>query len=226
MLRYRTPDSELRVKMWLFPVLSIITAVAIVAILVQMGLQSDARSQLVLSLLSWAVVIVVYFANKWFINRRPELEGAPTTDASSPRAGTRKPDSQFPGAARRVATHRRGPRCHLFRGRPSQPDRGLERPPGTVPSTSWKRRARWRSSGLTARWPHFIRRTWMRTERSATIDHCVPSSAVDSFHPDQIVIATLPPEDSVWHRFDVVDRARAEHGVPVTHVVAAAPVAV
>ena len=25
-LRYRTPDSELRVKMWLFPVLSIITA--------------------------------------------------------------------------------------------------------------------------------------------------------------------------------------------------------
>jgi hypothetical protein len=24
----------------------------------------------------------------------------------------------------------------------------------------------------------------------------------------------------VWHRFDVVDRARAEFGVPVTHVVA------
>ena len=46
------------------------------------------------------------------------------------------------------------------------------------------------------------------------------AEAVDSFHPDQIVIATLPPEDSVWHRFDVVDRARAEHGVPVTHVVA------
>ena len=46
------------------------------------------------------------------------------------------------------------------------------------------------------------------------------ADAVDSFHPDQIVIATLPPESSVWHRFDVVDRARAEHGVPVTHVVA------
>ena len=29
-----------------------------------------------LSLLSWAVVIVLYFANRWFINRRPELEGA------------------------------------------------------------------------------------------------------------------------------------------------------
>ena len=46
------------------------------------------------------------------------------------------------------------------------------------------------------------------------------ADAVDSFHPDQIVIATLPPEISVWHRFDVVDRARAAHGVPVTHVVA------
>ena len=61
--------------MWLFPVLSILTAVAIVAILVQMGLQADVRSQLVLSLLSWAVVIVVYFANRWFINRRPERRG-------------------------------------------------------------------------------------------------------------------------------------------------------
>ena len=46
------------------------------------------------------------------------------------------------------------------------------------------------------------------------------ANAVDSFNPDQIVVATLPPEYSVWHRFDIVDRARAEHGVPVTHVVA------
>ena len=75
MLRYRTPDSELRVKMWLFPVLSILTAMAIVAILVQMGLQADIRSQLILSLLSWAVVLVLYFANKWFMNRRPEAAG-------------------------------------------------------------------------------------------------------------------------------------------------------
>jgi GABA permease len=35
------------------------------------------------------------------------------------------------------------------------------------------------------------------------------------------VIATLPLEDSVWHRFEVVDRARAEYpNLPVTHVVA------
>ena len=44
--------------------------------------------------------------------------------------------------------------------------------------------------------------------------------AAAEFGPDQIVIATLPPEFSVWHRFDVVDRARAHFTVPVTHVVA------
>ena len=58
--------------MWLFPVLSILTAVAILAILVQMGIQEDVRSQLVLSLLSWAVVLVLYFANKWFLQPAPE----------------------------------------------------------------------------------------------------------------------------------------------------------
>ena len=55
-LRYRADDSELRVKMWLFPVLSLLTAGAIVAILVQMFLDDKLQSQLLLSLLSWAVV--------------------------------------------------------------------------------------------------------------------------------------------------------------------------
>ena len=75
-LRYRADDSKLRVKMWLFPVLSILTALAILAILVQMGIQADVRSQLVLSVLSWAVVLVFYFANKQFISRRPAPAGA------------------------------------------------------------------------------------------------------------------------------------------------------
>jgi GABA permease len=45
-------------------VLSILTAVGILAILVQMYLQKDLRSQLVLSLLSWAVVLALYVANR------------------------------------------------------------------------------------------------------------------------------------------------------------------
>ena len=40
------------------------------------------------------------------------------------------------------------------------------------------------------------------------------------FHPDQIVIATLPPEYSVWHRASTSRTGRAAHGLPMTHVVA------
>ena len=45
-------------------------------------------------------------------------------------------------------------------------------------------------------------------------------SAVQQFDPDQIVVVTLPAAESIWQRFEVVDRA-AELGLPVTHVEAA-----
>nr|WP_059022059.1 amino acid permease [Mycobacterium sp. M26] len=70
-LRYRHGHAELRLKMWLFPVLSILTIVAMLAILVQMYLDDKLRSQLLLSLLSWAVVVVLYFVARRF-TREPE----------------------------------------------------------------------------------------------------------------------------------------------------------
>jgi len=60
-LRRRTPPEKLRVKMWFFPVLSILTLAGITAVLVQMAFDHTARSQLWLSLLSWAVVVGLYF---------------------------------------------------------------------------------------------------------------------------------------------------------------------
>jgi GABA permease len=59
-LRRRTPPDRLRIKMWFFPVLSILTLGGITAVLVQMAFDRSARSQLWLSLLSWAVVIGLY----------------------------------------------------------------------------------------------------------------------------------------------------------------------
>ncbi len=84
--------------MWLFPVLSILTALGILAILVQMGIQADVRSQLVLSLLSWAAVLVLYFANKWFmvVARRG---GGRSDGQAAPRAGDGQRDGQFTGTA-------------------------------------------------------------------------------------------------------------------------------
>jgi GABA permease len=59
-LRRRTPAEKLRVKMWFFPVLSMLTLAGITAVLVQMAFDPSARSQLWLSLLSWAVVLAIY----------------------------------------------------------------------------------------------------------------------------------------------------------------------
>ena len=172
-LRRRTPDSELRVKMWLFPVLSILTAVAILAILVQMGLQADVRSQLVLSLLSWAVVIVLFLANKWFINRRPAVRRGRADHTTSPRARAGQPDGRVArncstsfAASTPIGMPPTSWSCPPARSRP-------EPPPPTVLSTSKKRPGRSPSGGWTTRWPRFARRTsrptasWVTTVRCA-----------------------------------------------------------
>ena len=64
-LRRRTPSQELAVPMWLFPWLTIAAIVGILAVLVQMGLTSDTRPQLLLSLLSWALVLGLYAVTRW-----------------------------------------------------------------------------------------------------------------------------------------------------------------
>jgi gamma-aminobutyrate permease len=71
-LRRRTPPEKLLVKMWFFPVLSIFTLVAITAVLVQMAFDHTARTQLWLSLMSWAVAVGLYFVAKLARRRKPE----------------------------------------------------------------------------------------------------------------------------------------------------------
>jgi GABA permease len=63
-LRRKTPPEKLRVKMWFFPTLSILTVAGIVAVLAQMAFDSSAHVQFWLSLLSWAVVVAAYFVTK------------------------------------------------------------------------------------------------------------------------------------------------------------------
>jgi GABA permease len=59
-MRPTIPPERLKVKMWLYPVLTLATAAAIVAVLVSMYFREGTRSQLLLSLLAWAVVLVAY----------------------------------------------------------------------------------------------------------------------------------------------------------------------
>jgi GABA permease len=224
-LRYRTDESKLKVKMWLFPVLSILTAVAILAILVQMGLDNATRSQLGLSLLSWAVVLVFYFANKWFIARRPHVEGAAPT-AKPHRvlvlANETANSGELLDELRRIGADTA---AKYFVVVPASPiETGVAATHGPLDLAEATQQAAQQRLDYTLTTLHSD-----NLDADGALGDYRPlralANAVDSFHPDQIVIATLPPEYSVWHRFDVVDRARAEFGVPVTHVVAT-PVAV
>ena len=219
-LRYRTDESKLKVKMWLFPVLSILTAAAILAILVQMGIQKDVRSQLVLSLLSWAVVLVLYFANKWFIGRRRHVEGvAPTTKAHKVLvlANETANSRELLDELRRIGADTA---AKYFVVVPASPiETGVAATHGPLDLAEATQQAAEQRLDYTLTTLHSD-----NLDADGTLGDYRPlralADAVQTFHPDQIVIATLPPEYSVWQRFDVVDRARAAYDVPVTHVVA------
>ncbi|BBX35827.1 gamma-aminobutyrate permease [Mycolicibacterium mageritense DSM 44476 = CIP 104973] len=220
-LRYRNGSAQLRVKMWMFPVLSVFTVLAIMAILAQMGIRADSRSQLVLSLLSWVVVIALYLVNRWVINRRPHVESAVP---QAPATRVLVLANETPASDELVAELHDINTARTAKYLVVVPDSPIE-------------------TGAAA--THGPLDVWEATQQAAQdrLDHTLGvlraegldadgvrgdfrplralSDAVDSFHPDQIVIATLPDELSVWHRFDVVDRARTDHPtIPVTHVVA------
>ena len=71
-LRRRTPDEALKVRMWGFPVLTLLTIAGILAILVQMGVKSETRSQLLLSLLAWGIILGAFLLN--WLGRRDEAD--------------------------------------------------------------------------------------------------------------------------------------------------------
>lgn len=81
-LRYRSGSKDLFVKMWLFPVLSILIAVGIIAILVQMGVDSKSRPQLIESLAAWVAVVAIFFITKRF--RDSDISTADIAEPTSP----------------------------------------------------------------------------------------------------------------------------------------------
>ena len=87
-LRRRTPDEDLVVRMWLFPGLTIVAILGIVAVLVQMFFTDDTRSQLLLSLLSWAVVVGLYA-----VTRARGGSVAPDSSRSQDTAADTRPSS-------------------------------------------------------------------------------------------------------------------------------------
>src|SRR5919202_1092499 len=207
-LRFRNGSAALRVKMWLFPVLSIITVGGIVAILTQMGIHKDSRSQLVLSLLSWVVVIAFYFANTWFLSRRPVVEGAIPT-AKPHRvlvlANETADSVELLDELRRLGADSATSYYVVVPASPVETGAAATHGPLDVAEATQQAaeaRLQYTLSALRSE----------NLEADGALGDYRPlralANGVETFHPDQIVIATLPPEYSVWHRFEVVDRAR------------------
>jgi GABA permease len=63
-MRPTIPPERLKVKMWFYPVLTLLTALAIVGVLVQMFIREGTRSSILLSLLAWALVLVAYLVRR------------------------------------------------------------------------------------------------------------------------------------------------------------------
>jgi GABA permease len=165
------------------------------------------------------VVIVVYFLNKWFINRKPEVDGVRATDAPHRvlvLANQTVQSDELLDELRRIDADKSATYYVVVPASPIEAGTAAKGPLDLLEATRKVAQQRLDSTLNTLRSEDL--------EADGEIGDTRPlralATAVTSFHPDQIVIATLPPEDSVWQRFDVVDRARAEYDVPVTHVVA------
>ncbi len=219
-LRRRTSTEKLKVKMWLFPVLSLITIAGILAVLVQMAMTSGVREQLVLSLVAWAVVVIAYFVTKW-------RGGSVTAEEVAANMINNQANRVLVLANETVTADELIAELHKIDDDgnaeyyvcvPANPvDTGQAELKGAV--------FLWEATVEAAqRRLDYTLETLQAQGLKATgaLGDYRPlralAEAVDTFSPDQLVISTLPTVHSAWQRHDVVDRARETYPIPVTHV--------
>jgi GABA permease len=215
-LRRRTDPQKLIVRMWFFPFLSIATIVAIVGVLVQMYLNAEVRPQLLLSLLAWALVLVLYVVTRWRGGSvEPVAAGAQEAERVLVLANETVAADELLDELRRID---RSGHAVYHVCVPAEPaDTGRRgRPSGGAGDA--------RVDAAQARLDHALR---ILQGEGLQVDgelgdarpmHAL-QAAVTAFRPDQLVISTHPEEHSTWLRHGVVHQARHVHSLPVTHVV-------
>ncbi|MEO7351932.1 MAG: amino acid permease [Marmoricola sp.] len=226
-LRRQTPDEDLKVKMWFFPVLTIVAAVGIVAILTQMGFKSETRSQLLLSLLSWGIVLVLYAVTRWQGGSvsPEELESEPEGGESAQRivvlANQTMAQNELHDALERIEG---SDQAAYFVVVPANPvDTGQADREGAAFVWQATTEAAQERLDQTLEELH-SRGLSVEGELGdyrplVALDH-----AVREFDPDHVVITTQPEERSTWLRHGVVADARERYDVPIQHVVVHASV--
>jgi GABA permease len=222
-LRRRSSEDP-PVKMWLFPVLSIATIVAILAVLVQMLFDDDARPQLLLSLVSWAAVLVFYWVTKWR-GGSVDAEAPPVPAGAAQRVLVLGNETiaapELLAALRALDAERK---AEYYVCVPANPvDTGQAEHKGAVFIWEATQEAAQRRLDYTLR---ALRTDGLQAD-GALGDYRplrALADAVAQFHPDRLVICTLPLDRSTWLRYDVVDRARTSYDIPIMHVIAHLPV--
>ena len=219
-LRRQTPDEELKVKMWFFPTLTILAAIGIVAVLLQMGFTDKTRSQLLLSLLSWGVVIGLYFVTRW---RGGSVSAEDLEEGSGEPAqrivvlaNQTMAEGELHDALERIEG---SDAASYFVVVPTNPvDTGQAEHEGAA--------FVWEATAVAAQ-ERLDRTLEELRSRGLTVEGELgdyrPLVALDKamreFGPDHVVIATQPEERSTWLRHGVVADARERYDVPVQHVV-------
>jgi GABA permease len=222
-LRRQTAPDKLIVKMWLFPGLSIATIIAILAVLAQMYLQEKVRPQLVMSVLVWAIMIVLYFITRWRVGS----------------ADARQATVSGPAARLLVLAHQTvdaDELCSQLRSIDHAADAKyficvpatfVDTTARELTSTVWVDEATVEAARKRLDYTLLTLRSEGLSAEGDFGDHLPLRAleyAVAGFSPDRIVIATYPQESSPWLHHDVVERARRAYpAIPVTHVIAPLP---
>jgi GABA permease len=233
-LRRRAGSEQLAVKMWAFPALSFIVVIAILAVLTQMAFDESARTQLLLSLASWAAVVLLYFGTKRLRNRPPRGgSGGGGGDGPGGPGGPGdpgRPAERVLVLANETVEGRelldelraidRSGKAQYFVSVPANPiDTGQAMHEGAA--FVWQATTQAAQARLD-RTLEILRDEKLHAD--GELGNYKPlqalADAVAEFNPDRIVICTLPEDKSAWLRYDVVDRAREAYDVPITHVVA------
>jgi GABA permease len=214
-LRRRTPSESLRVKMWFFPGLSVLTLVGIVGLLVSMALDPRARTELWLGLLSWVVVLVLYFVPRW---RRGPAKSEPTVPTGRANrvlvlANKNVSTNELFDVVRRVDAQQRAEYFICVPVNAVDTGQAERTGPVFVRDATVAAAHERLDAILTA-----VRDIGLSA--GGELGDYRPlralAAAVQSFQPDHLVIAEARPS---WLRLGLVDRARAAYPVPVTHVV-------
>ncbi|HEX2805520.1 MAG TPA: amino acid permease, partial [Kineosporiaceae bacterium] len=230
-MRRSMPLDRLKVKMWFYPTLTLLTIASFVAVLISMGVVAQTRSQLLLSLLAWAVVLGAYYV----VRRRP---GATPALAAGGGAGRYIPPESIGLVGRILVVANETVQAdalltelraledaHAAQYFVCVPARPLRSGQGAV----------WAPNTAVTAAEHRLETTLgvLRGEGfrvTGEIADYRPLRAMDQavadFRPDLIVISTHPLDRSAWLSQDIIDRARAKYSVPVRHVVSTVPLGI